>query len=305
MNISSIKSRVSSIRKFCIFLQEKELTLEEVDFFVIEDFFENEKHKETSFSTISNYYSYLKAFFNFCKQNRFNTKVDYSQVNREKVIKENIEVFNDEEIKEIFKVVNTISRDEVIKARDQLIFQFLFYTGITLGELHSLKVFQSHMSSNTEEADYFILLDQKVVFFRQPFERELPLSETIVNRIEYYRELLCRKSKVEKIPDGSYLFLSTYGKRNKGYSQISYTTIQNRMAKIKENSSFNNKKLSIKNIRHSFIKKIIDDGNRLDVISQIVGLDVASLKYYLTTDDYYDNKIKELISKNHPFHKYF
>jgi site-specific recombinase XerD len=309
MPINSVISRVSAIKKFLKFMVLKDRLIDMVDAVDIQNFLEYEIEQETSLSTISNYYAYLKHFFSYCKENNYNDDLDWTRVNFEAVIDRTFETLNDNEVEEMFSIINK-QKNPITKLRDEIIFNILFFTGCTLKELHSLVVFSSREQKDDAigESIYYILLKEKEIFLGGQFNRVLPLPVTIVDKIKEYRELIMIKFQFKKIKEGYSLFIATRGHKigeSQPYHPLTYNQIQSRMFDIKQKSSFINRKISIKNIRHTVITKMLEDDYRLDHISQIVGLDIASIKFYIKDYSKYEDEIKNLLRHKHPFRDLF
>ncbi|TKI58153.1 hypothetical protein E8L90_23725 [Brevibacillus antibioticus] len=300
----SINTRKSAIKKFLTFLEEKNKKIGEATHLDIEEFLEDERDNETSLSTINNYYAFLKGFFAFCREYGDNKTLDFSKVNFSLTNAKNIELFSDEEIDEVFSIISLIKKDSV-RIRDDLMISLLLFTGCTLRELHSLNVYTLQKTLR-EDDDYCILLNEQLILFRSNSLRKIKVPELIIEKIKEYRnQVLNSNTDIEELKEGTALFLSTYGEKKGGFHRINYSTLQDRMSQIKKKSRFKDRKVSIKNIRHTVISKLVNSSQRLDLVSEIVGLDIASLKYYIEDQSSFEEEIRQLTSNYHPFKSYF
>lgn len=279
----SIENRVSAVKKFISFLNNKNRKIDTIDHSSVEEFLTEELDGSISIITVQNYYSYLKGFFHYLKEQNDNITMNYDKVNFDRVKYFNVEVFTDAEIAEIFKIIDQ-ERNEKIKLSNYIIFKLLFYTGCTLKELYSIKVFQSSADIYYDE-DNYLALDTKEVYFRYPIQRKFKLHDSIINDIRNYHKIM-EKLVEREMPRIVPLILSNYDSKDskKKITELKYSSIQNRMTAIKKKSSFANKDLSLKNIRHTLIYKMIDNGKPLEFISNI-GIDISTLKMYLKENE--------------------
>jgi len=302
MNKKSIKTRKAAINQFLNYLFSKKISIQDVSHVDIEDFLETEKNNtETSLSTVNGYYSFLKGFFKFCKVNEDNVTLDFEKVNFKKIIQRDFETFTADEIKETFEIISN-TKNQYISIRDKTMFKILFYSGCTLSELYTLNVYSSQNDVLVD--DNYILMDEKEIYFTVQSFRKLPLPISIIKDIKTYREII-EKKIMKKLPEGWFLFMSLQKNDKDSYCRMNYSTLQQRMIAIKNKSSYKEKKVSIKNIRHTVISELINNGKGLDLISEIVGLDIASLKYYIKNKDSFDKEIEKIMKKEHPFREYF
>lgn len=299
----SADNRISAVKKFIEFLNQEGRNIEVINHGSVEEFLSCElENEDISVITVQNYFSFLKGFFGFLKDKDDNIKLEYDKINFDRVKIFDVEKFTTAEISEIFKIIN-METNLQIKLSNRIIFKLLFYTGCTLNELYSINVFKH--SDDIIDEDNYIALDIKEIYFRNPIQRMLKLTDDIIKDIidyHHYIENLRRKKLPVRVP----LLLSNYGikKNDKSIKKLKYSTIQNRMAKIKEKSSFSNKNLSIKNIRHTLIYNLIADGISLEDISNHIGIDISTLKIYLKEKEYdinfmlRENPYLSIITKN-------
>lgn len=301
MDKKSIANRKSAINQFFRYIIGKSISIGEVTHFDIEMFLEDEKNGENSISTICNYYSYLKAFFVFCKKEKYNIDLEFDKVNFEKILNKEFQLFSDDDVDEVFRIINK-GRNKEIRLRDEIMFKLLIYTGCTLKELNMMNVYRCKEKSEDPDDDNYIILEEKEIHFRIQTNRILPLPNNIVSLIDEYHKYMSKKIGYSKIPDGFFLFIS---KRKNSISRLSDKAMQARMSTIRRQCSFSEKELSIKNVRHTLIYKLVNDKQKLDLISGIVGLDVASLKYYFSSKQSFDEEVKILLKEWHPYKKHF
>ncbi len=292
---NSANARASAAKKFVKFINEKEKKLDVIDFDSVEEFFDFELEHETSPVTVNNYYSYLKGFFAFLRKEHYNEKMDYVKVKIDRIKKIEYGIFKDDELKEIFEIIDN-EKNEQIKLSNRILFNLMFYTGCTLNEVYSLNVYEEE--GHVLDDDNYIVLETKKIYFRNPNSREFKLFDNICTDILNYRKIILKKLNKQSIPPRSSLFITTYAKADK-IKSLTYSSLQNRMTVIKRRSSFADKKLSLKNIRHTLIKKLIDKKQPLEMISESIGIDISTLKFYINNNA--ESKIEEYFYENHPF----
>lgn len=296
----SLKNRKSAINKFMLFLQANNLDISQADYHHVEIFLEQELENEISPVTLNNYYSYLKGFFKFCRLNNDNNIIDYNKIQFLRVRYSNIEYFNDDNVVELFKLINRNKRI-IVKIRDRFLFNILFYTGCTFKELHSLNIYNN--SSNYTDDDNYILLDKKTIHFRNPHARKLQLPDFIIEDIKNYFRYYEEKKGLT-FPNRTCLFLSVYNQKGKtNYNRIEYNSLMDRITVYKKLSSFKDKKLSIKNIRHTFIKKLIEQKEDIELIRESLDIDISTLKVYYNNSTDLNDEINMLYRERHPFKK--
>lgn len=294
----SADNRISTAKKFIKFINKKEKKIGDVKYNIVEEFFDEELEKGTSPVTINNYYSYLKGFFTFLGQNNDNKVMEYDKVRIERIRNINYEVFTDKEIKELFKIINE-DKNEQIKLSNRILFSIMFYTGCTLKEIDSIRIYQKE-SDMVLDDDNYIILDKKEIYFREPNVRKFYLYDEIIEDIINYHRIVAEKINKEKIPNGANLFLTTYGK-TKALKKLHYSSLQGRISSIKKKSSFSHKKLSLKNIRHTVIKKMIKSGKSLEFISESIGIDMSTLKYYRPNNSGIETEVINYFYYKHPY----
>ncbi|QZY56670.1 tyrosine-type recombinase/integrase [Crassaminicella profunda] len=290
---TSVETRKAAIRQFLLYLEEKSKVISQAHYADVDDFIEREYSEDTAQATLNNYFSYLKGFFQFCKLHKDNDTIEFDKIQYKRGKSSNFIVYSEKEIKEIFQIINEKNR-ESLKLRDRVMYSLLFYTGCTLKELHSINIYRT--IKDFYDDDFYIILDKKVIGFRNPNLREIPLPNKIIENIIMYIQFLEEKYHTT-LPNGCYLFATYYGGNLK---RIKYSSLQRRMNDIKKISSFNNKKLSIKNTRHTLIKKYIENEERVDLISEAFDIDITSLKVYFEKDLKREEEINNMLLKRHP-----
>lgn len=290
---SSADTRISAVKHFIEFLNIRGIRVDEADHADVDEFLENGLELNLSRITIQNRYSYLKTFFKYLREQQDNLKMDYSKVNfkREKISR--IDVFSDEEIEEIFEIIN--------KGRNKystlIIFKLMLYTGCTLNEIDSINVFFYTKDIPKNEKNYIDLEAKKIVFNCSNYYL---LPDGIYKDIENHHKDLKKRYKKE-LPATMPLLANCYINSNNQAElvKLKYNSLQERMKRIKDKSSFKNKNLSLKNLRHTVIKRMINEGKDLAYISEMLRIDLTTLKVYLESEN--EEYRKDEFWANHPF----
>lgn len=296
---SSRGQRVSAVRKFLTYLNKEQKKVTEIDYAEVEVFLEEELNRgedevriKKERTTITNYYSFLKAYFKFLETTE-NVMIDFSKVNITRVKNTVFKTFTDEEVKEIFSIINAENTDD-IKIGNSIFYQILFYTGCSLGEVIDIFVYQTSDDLREEESGNYILLDKKILHFDCP-TREFILYDKLIDTIKQYHQIRLEKEGRQKPRAKEDLFWTLY---NKSFHAISRGGFETRMKNIKGRSSFANKKLSSINIRYTVIKKLLEVYS-VDEVSEIVGIDISKVQMFVNTDTRIS--ISNKYFKQHPF----
>ena len=113
--------------------------------------------------------------------------------------------------------------------------------------------------------------------------------------IKQYHKLVLDKSGKVYPRSKEALFISFY---NKKITILNGNSIQTRMERIREKSSFRNEKLSLKNIRYTVIKQLLSNYTS-DRVSEIVGIEITKVEMFIENGDAITDK-EEYINI-HPF----
>ena len=135
-------------------------------------------------------------------------------------------------------------------------------------------------SEFAKDDKYYIALDTKEMCLNSSVIYILP--ESILNDImEQYEEvkLWYKKELPAKMP--LIVCMHTRDEDSRKIESLKYVSIQDRMTRIKNQSSFKEKNLSLKNFRHTVIKKMLSENNDLTFISRMMRIDLSTLKSYI------------------------
>jgi len=241
--------------------------------------FKEEKHKSST-STLDRYYRNIKYFFGFLLEKRYikapilenghNYEVNFRP--------KRADFFTRDELKNIIKTSKNKYdfKKDFFSFRDYIIITLLCYSGMTVGELINLK-----------ERDVNIL-SMKLTISKQR------------GRIVYLNKDLCILLKdyvlaKNKYKITEYLFPSKYNK------QLTTRWVEKMINNIATEAGIDidERSISPKAIRNTFVRMIIDDIGDLAVAARITGLDIVTLTDYIEEDTpETDIKAEEFLNKN-------
>ena len=181
-------------------------------------------------------------------------------------------------VDEMFRLLDSIKKDDLLSLRNRAVFEMLYSTGIRVSELAGL---------NVSDIDFTKRLVR--VLGKGNKERLVPMGEKALSFIKAYRELL----KVEKdlLTDTGPLFL------NKDKGRLTARSIGRILEKIVKESALMTP-VSPHGLRHSFATHMLDAGADLRVVQELLGHKSLSTtqKYTHVSID----KLMETYDKTHP-----
>ncbi|NLL29262.1 MAG: tyrosine-type recombinase/integrase [Bacteroidales bacterium] len=189
-----------------------------------------------------------------------------------------IPVFVDE--RSILEIINNNdnSSDDFISARNALILEMLYATGIRLSELITLK---------DSDIDYHKLLIK--IRGKRDKERIIPFSNELLLRINQYNKL--KKDFFEASEIDNNFFLTNSGKQL--YPKFVYRIVNDFLS---ENTNLSKKSPHV--LRHTFATHLLQNGADLKSIKDLLGhSSLASTQIYTHTNI---KQLKKVYDKTHP-----
>jgi integrase/recombinase XerC len=186
--------------------------------------------------------STLKTYFKFLLREGFISETPMSKVISPKS-KKRLPVFIEQDHIELLLNEDNFD-DGFIGARDKLIIDFFYVTGIRLSELINIKIVD-------------INFDNKLVkvLGKRNKERLIPLSNRSIKELE----LFIKKNKLN-----DYLFTNLKGK--KVYTKLVYRVVNKYIGKV---SSANKRSPHI--LRHTFATHMLNNGADINAIKELLG----------------------------------
>lgn len=160
-------------------------------------------------------------------------------------------------------------------ARDRLIIETFYSTGIRLNELINTKINDVNLQAGTIK-----------ILGKRNKERYIPLSLSLHNSLKSYIELL----KIHQ-PDTTYLFITDKGK--KLYEKFVYRLANSYLSKV---TTIDKKSPHI--LRHTFATHMLNSGADLNAIKEILGHANLSATQVYTHNTI--EKLKSIYNQAHP-----
>lgn len=234
------------------------------------------KEESISTRTINRKISSLKTFFRFL--------IKEGEINENPMLKilspktsKKLPIFIEEEKMEIlFEEIDFGKGFEA--ARDRLILEILYSTGIRLSELINLKI-----------GDIDFKRYQLKVIGKRNKERIIPFTKDINNLILNYITL--KNNHFKNLITENYLFVNKNG--GKTYPKLIYRVVNNYLSKITTL-----KKLSPHVLRHTFATHMLNSGAELNAIKELLGHSNLSATQIYTHNSI--EKLKKVYKHAHP-----
>ena len=167
------------------------------------------------------------------------------------------------------KILEVIARDKSWKGqRDLVICTLGFMTGMRLSEIRGLNV------GDVKDTDRLYVRPETA---KRKKGRVIPLNEHVMKLIVSW--LTKKEDKGEPVADASPLFLS---KRNR---RLSKRALQEMFEHWRNKAGFKKRRYTFHSMRHSFAKRLLQNGVNLPVIQRLLGhASLASTGIYTEPD---------------------
>ncbi|PWL37419.1 integrase [Flagellimonas aquimarina] len=275
--IGAYEKDVTEFSEFCA-AHYNMATIIEVNYSIIRSWIVFMSNAGVTNRTINRKISSLRAYYRFLQKIN---QISVSPLVKHKALKTNKKIEVPFSEKEMEKILSEIPfNNDFEGVRDKLIIELLYTTGIRRAELVGLQLKDINNSNNTLK-----------VLGKRNKERILPLLTSTVYMLQEYVSL---RSKLEKITDNSYLFLTKGGL--KIYETLVYRTINKYFSLVSPKV-----KKSPHILRHTFATHLLNRGADLNSVKELLGH--SSLA---STQVYTHNSIAELKKvhlKAHPRNK--
>ena len=221
--------------------------------------------------TINRKISSLRSYFKLCKRESWINQDPSQKIKLLAVKKRLPKFFSESSMKNLFSEVKF--PNNFTGARDRLILELLYSTGIRVSELVDLKKSQFNLTSKT-----------LTVFGKGRKERIIPLLNNVIESFKIYM-------KYRSTMKSNYLFLTVNSEKT--YSKLIYRVVNEYLGKVTTIS-----KKSPHILRHTFATHLLNRGADINTIKELLGH-----KSLLSTQVYTHNsleKIKRIYQKSHP-----
>ena len=264
----TIKSYLSDVNQFFLFNNVKLSKIQSND---IRGWIISLKESGLESVTINRKISSLRSYFKLCKRESW-IKQDPSQKIKLLAVKKRLpNFFSESSMKNLFSEVKF--PNNFTGARDRLILELFYSTGIRVSELVDLKKNQFNLTSKT-----------LIVFGKGRKERIIPLLNNVIENFKIYMKF---RSNMKS----NYLFLTVNSEKT--YSKLIYRVVNEYLGKVTTIS-----KKSPHILRHTFATHLLNRGADINTIKELLGH-----KSLLSTQVYTHNsleKIKRIYQKSHP-----
>ncbi len=283
MSLNTASSYRADLKIFFTFINDQNLNVEKLRKNDINKFFQNQKERNFSDSTISRRLSTIKQYFKFLIKEGlldWNPCEDIKNFKKEKKIPG---FLSEKEVLRILNAASSVGKNKLEKTRNKALIEILYASGMRVSELVSLR--KSLFIGKPE----IILIRGK-----GNKERMVPISKLALSAIKKYLEEL-KKTNIE-FYKSDFLFPS---RSKNGYlNRERFFLIIKKIAKF---AGINSQYVSPHKIRHAFASHLLSNGADLRVIQTLLGH-----KNLSTTEIYthiLDEKIMKSVQENHPFAK--
>jgi len=274
---NTIKAYSKDIESFLVFVS-KQFGYSEIDkihYSIIRNWIIKLVDDGVSNTTINRKISSLRTYYKFL------TKIGDIKVSpllKHKALKtaKKIQIpFSEKEIEDVLNLLK--DQDSFLGARNKLIVELFYSTGMRRGELVNLKLIDISFSQKTVK-----------VLGKRNKQRILPLLPSVLKTANKY--LIYRK-ELKKIKDTDYLLLTEKG--TKVYETLLYRLINNYFSQASEKV-----KKSPHILRHSFATHLLSEGADIKSVKELLGhSSLASTQIYANNSI---SKLKQVYKDSHP-----
>ena len=183
--------------------------------------------------------------------------------------------FSEKEIEDVLNLLK--DKDSFLGARNKLIVELFYSTGMRRGEMVNLKLIDVSFSQKTVK-----------VLGKRNKERIVPLLPSVLKTATIY---LTYRKQLKKIKDTDYLLLTEKG--TKVYETLLYRLINNYFSQASEKV-----KKSPHILRHSFATHLLSEGADIKSVKELLGhTSLASTQIYANNSI---SKLKQVYKDSHP-----
>lgn len=225
--------------------------------------------------TINRKVSSLSTYFKFLQKIQI---IETNPLKKHKALKVGKKVqlpFSEDELKQVLE--NSIEVNDFDSARDRLIIELFYATGIRRIELVNIKLSDVDFSKK-----------QLKVLGKRNKERYIPLIDSLIKSVHHYLEY---RNQLQNIEDKDALFLTKKG--IKVYEMLVYRIINKYFSKASSKA-----KCSPHVLRHSFATHLLNEGADLNAVKELLGhTSLAATQIYTHNSI---AELKKVYAKSHP-----
>lgn len=274
---NTVQSYTLDINKFFEYLENNNLIYNKITKEDIRNYLKLLSSNELSSKTISRNISSLRFFYEFLKEvNVINDNI-FLKINNPKVSSKLPNYLSTNELEDI---LNSIAITDFFKARNYLLIEMIYSTGLRLNEVINIKLKD-------------INIDEKIVkvMGKGSKERIACIGEYALEGLNIYiTKYRCNYALV----NNPYLFISKNG------TQLS-KSMANKIIKTTVASSGIKKNISAHTLRHTFATDLLNEGASIETVKELLGhssLNTTQIYTHVSNE-----KMRETYLKAHPRNK--
>lgn len=272
----TISAYALEIDRFLDFITTEKIAFEEVDYRVIRHYLAVMKENGRQASSINRSISSLRSFYKFLVREGFVASSPMQLVHALKTPRKLPVVVEQEKMVSLLDMGGT-DPESFEEARDFIILELLFGTGIRLSELLAIR-----------ERDIDIYNKRILIFGKRGKERLVPLHQTLLEEIRRYLMLKYVQDFKNK---STYLIVTKEGKQ--GYPSLIYRTVRRYLGLITSQQ-----KKSPHVLRHTFATTLLNNGADLNAIKELLGhAGLAATQVYTHNSV---ERLKSIYKQAHP-----
>ncbi len=276
----TIKAYSSDIKQFLEFLKSDEEELGNITHRTIRKFLAHLQNKAYSNKSIGRKLATIRAFFKFLVREGYQKTNPTLVVSTPKIAKKLPEFLT---VENMIKLIEKPDESDVLGIRDRAIFETLYSTGIRVGELTHLNIYDIDFGGGTIK-----------VKGKGNKQRITPIGDTaldVINRYSAVRSALFNNKNIGITEDRQALFLDKWGGRltSRSVERI----VRKHIVGIPKALG-----ITPHTFRHSFATHLLDAGADLRSVQELLGhvsLSTTQIYTHLTPE-----KLKRTYKKAHP-----
>ena len=265
---------VNSAKKF-ISENYDNIQLKDADYNLIRQWIVNLVEEGISNRSINRKVSSLNSYYKFLQKTLL---IEHNPLSKHKALKVGKKVnlpFSQQELQEVLD--NTIEVHDFETARDSLIVEMFYTTGIRRIELINIRL-----------SDLDLTNKQLKVLGKRNKERYIPIIDSVMQSIKVYLQF---RNDLEEINDKDAFFLTKKGL--KIYEMLVYRIINKYFSKASSKA-----KCSPHVLRHSFATHLLNEGADLNAVKELLGhTSLAATQVYTHNSI---AELKKVYAKSHP-----
>ncbi|MCW0952955.1 site-specific tyrosine recombinase XerD [Weissella ceti] len=261
--------------KFFKFLQDKKLSLSDVDRFLVMDFLKELDDQGKARNSIIHMVSTLRKFFQFALESGWVTMNPMEHVDPPKKAQHLPAVLTTSEVDDLLALPDTNTR---LGLRNRTMLEVMYATGLRVSELVNLKLDDLHLD-----------LGLIKTLGKGDKERIIPIGDIAAKWLtRYINEARPLQGKQQ---DPKIVFLNDHGRQ---------LTRQGVWKLIKQwvNQAGITKEVSPHTLRHSFATHILENGADLRIVQELLGhADISTTQIYTHISD---KRLTQVYNQSHP-----